>query len=88
MRIATVIQGVLLTSIIGYNYIQIFKCKAENALHSIGIVVILLSYNAAFLTSDQHAQTVTDMVIVMSLLYVLLVAIICAAYLYKTYRSK
>lgn len=72
--LAIIIQGVLLISVIGYNYLRIFKSRADNFLHTLGIVVILLSYSASVLQTDEYAESITKVVLSMWLVYTIIVA--------------
>ena len=72
--LAIIIQGVLLISVIGYNYLRIFKSRADNFLHTLGIVVILLSYSASVLQTDEYAESITKVVLSMWFVYTIIVA--------------
>ena len=71
---------------IGCNYVHIFRSKAENALHSIGVVVIVVSYTASILVTPKHSQTIIEMGLLISTIYILMIIGIVTISLYKRFR--
>ena len=70
---------------IGCNYVPIFHAKAENPMHSIGVAVIIVSYAASTMVTPTHLQMITEMVFLISTIYVLMIIGIVINSLYKRF---